>query len=200
MMTQCTKDIILDFRTYSGEPQDIRLFQSQPRGLADASPLMPRTLRDAIVFRFVENNCGGNVFHNKASFQECSGVNDLKVTVGGYGLCRGSPGIWFEWGGYGLKAEDLLVCPYTGKKNCHFWLEDDYGNVYDYYPSYIRDVVTKVHKKTVDTSEFVCDALILGMSKEALERAGLVYVPAPKDEQKKVVRHTLQRMKYTVIG
>ena len=188
------RDIVVQLYSYSGEPQDLRLFHASPNGLGKASPLMPRALRDPIVFKFLENNCGGNVFNNKVSFRECCGGRDLKVVVGGYGLCKGSPGTWFEWGGYDLTAEEMLRCPLTGKKNCHLWLEDDEGKVYDYLPPYIQNMVAKMFRKTIDTSNFFCGTLILGMTKDELKNAGIEYVPARPDEQKKVVRHTLQRM------
>jgi hypothetical protein len=137
---------------------------------------------------------------NREAFQTFS-RDRLHVTVGAYGLCKGGNGkTWFEWGHPDqLSAKEMIRCPYAGGKNCHVWLEDAHGNVFDVLPLYIRDTVAALHRKTIDTSRFFCDALILGVSKMDLEEAGLVYIPAPREEQKKVVRHTIENMRFQTV-
>lgn len=180
------RDIILKFLSKTGEVQDLRVFQSQTKK------------KSPIVFTIVENNCAGNVLMNRDEYQYFSDER-LKVVVGALGLCSGNGPPWFEWGGpdgRNLTADRMLSTQIPGVtgKNCHFWLEDSQGHVFDCLPLYISETVARIHQKTINTESMLCDALIVSQSKTSLERAGLKYIPADIDEQATVIRHTMDRI------
>jgi hypothetical protein len=197
-MKETQRDIIVRFVTRTGETQDMKLFSRSVIGLGNASPITPKSLNNPIIFTFVENNCGANVFMNKEQFEVFS-EESLEVVVGALGLCKGDGPAWFEWGHgpnvHDLTAESMITCPITGDKNCHFWLEDSQGRVFDVIQPYIQNIVAKFHKKTIETDALFCNTLILAKNKGELEDAGLLYIPAKVEEQKKVVKHTLERIK-----
>jgi len=196
------RDIVISVLSRQGvnvQTEDTRVYCASPRGLfTKNTPLSPKSLDNPIVFRFIENNCGGNVLMNREAFEELVGKK-LSIVVGAYGLCKGkSGGIWYEWGSPGLSANQMIECPLTGGKNCHLWLEDEDGHVYDYVPLYITRTVAPIHSKTIETRDFLADILIVGQSKDRLEIAGIHYVPADQEVQEKVLEHTLQRIELKV--
>lgn len=192
------RNIVIHLATRNGNTKETRVYCASPRGLFTKNkPLTPKSLENPLVFEFIDNNCGGNVIMNRRAFEELVGKS-LSIVVGAYGLCKGGSTDWYEWGSPGLSAAEMITCPLTGGKNCHLWLEDGEGNVYDYVSDYISKVVAPIHKKTIETSEFLANILIVGQPKRVLKVAGLKYIPAPVEEQEKVLEHTLKNLQIRV--
>lgn len=135
---------------------------------------------DSFVFRSVARNCFGNCSMNKEPFERLTGAS-LRVVAGSLGLCSSEP-VWYEWGGMFDKPHsrviEFLECPITGDPDVHFWLEDETGNVYDVVDRYLRRVVAPAQNRTISTEAFAHGCVILGMSKDELKKAGLLYLPA----------------------
>lgn len=188
-MYEMTKTIVLNLLSYHGDHQDTRVHHEQPRGLGSGLGLTETDITNAVHLTYLENNCFGNIVTNKKSFESLAGKK-LSAACGAVGLCSPTP-TWWEWGGTlmgsdaVLTAKNLLTCPLTGKKNCHFWLEDADGLVYDVVPLYLMQFVARVQKKTICTDEMYCECIINGVRKSRLKECGLWYKRAPINEEQK---------------
>jgi hypothetical protein len=98
----------------------------------------------------------------------------------------------------GRGREGLVGVGWTGEdqQDCHFWLEDDAGRVYDIVPKYITNIVAPVHGALLDTSHLLCGAVVNGLDKARLRTMGFVYLPAADDVQKEILEHRLNRLRF----
>jgi len=166
------------------------------------TPLLPRKKDFARVppayLVCIDDNCSGNAIMNKSTFESLSG-SQVHVVCGSFGVVKDNGDIWWEWGTgrENSPEQEFLVssCDST-KQNCHFWLENDNGDVFDIVPTYITNIVVPVHTARVDLSQLVCQAVVTGQSKATLRGYGLVYVPAEKSVQHNILKHRVSRLRF----
>lgn len=186
--------IVIDFLDAHGTHQETRVHEPGP------GPTQRKTVR----FVQMENNCGGNVISNYHEFLTLSGQKELSVVCGSLGVGDSGDSVWWEWGGpdpEALTIETMLRCPVTKKgKNCHMWLEDEEGRVYDIVPNYIVTVVCQVHRKQLHLDDLIERCLIVGRTKSDLQGMGLWYHTAAPELGEQVVEHTLSRLQFGVVG
>ena len=116
------------------------------------------------------NQCAINAFVNQKNHYKALG---LKLVIGSLAING-----WFEFGGKTWTKDDFLAKAHGITADCHYWLEDKEGNVYDFlftdYNDWVKIRTRKPMKRT---------GLLEGVSKEALLADAIEYVPAPKDAQ-----------------
>jgi hypothetical protein len=197
--------LIVCFFSRDGTREETRMALRPPSGLGENAVLKPRgameTVKRVISFRSIDRNCGGNVKMNKDSFEKVCGKR-MHTVCGSFGIRDPkTKDVWWEWGTGDIdsSAKDLLFCKFTGMKNCHFWLEDDDGNVYDIIQPYITNTVAPIHHIPLCLDSYVCRCIIMGKSKEELEQRGILYLPARPKVQKRVIRHTEERLMPKVV-
>lgn len=107
-----------------------------------------------------------------------SNIRGVKVVAGSLGVgVDKNP--WFEYGGSDFKNVcQFIASPFThapaGAFDCHVWVEDQEGRIYDIITPYLREVASFHGKKFR-----VKDAMIQGETREALAAMGLHYIIAP---------------------
>lgn len=201
-MSEC---IMVSFFSRNGERENTRMALKPPSGLGGNAMLKPRgdmkSLKKIIEFQCIARNCGGNVKMNMEKFEELC-KKPLHIVCGSFGLRNPkTKSVWWEWGSgdYESSAQDLLFCKFTGMKNCHFWLEDVDGHVYDVIDPYIPKTVAPIHKIPLDLGKFICECIVMGLGKDELERCGMVYLPARPDVQERVIQYTETRLVKRVV-
>jgi hypothetical protein len=195
-------NVILEFKGRDGKTVDARIHVFGPKGMGGASMLKPKKLLPSDVYLVcIENNCSGNCVMNRESFQKLA-CTSLRVVCGSFGVVirrGGDERVWWEWGGpEGSRgAKDFITSAIReDQQDCHFWLEDDAGRVYDIVPKYITNIVAPVHGALLDTSHLLCGAVVNGLDKARLRTMGFVYLPAADDVQKEILEHRLNRLRF----
>ena len=144
-------------------------------------------MSDVRLLQAVDCNCSGNVFANLSALQDLFGV-ELHVECGSFGLVKSDGTTWVEWGVNARTTEQYLRNNVAPGKNCHFWLQDAEGRVFDVLQRYVIDVVAPAHGVCLDLSRFCGQQIVDGWTRDALrDEANLVYEPASPDVQASII-------------
>jgi hypothetical protein len=117
-------------------------------------------------------NCYYNAHYNRKYVKEW---RNLRVVVGSLGL-NGH----YEYGGKKHTDRDYYDNPFDS----HCWLEDEQGNVYDYFFDEYNDIARLWTGKTVMPPQVIAKA-----PKERLRLFGLDYIPASAKAQRDIMRN-----------
>ena len=120
---------------------------------------------------YKHNNCQINAYINMRNHYK---NKSLTLVFGSLGING-----WFEYGGKNWSVNDFKKKIDGYSSDCHCWLEDDKGNVYDYlHEEYNNWVLFRTKRKMKRTG------LIEGVSKKDLANDGIEYIPASFEAQK----------------
>ena len=153
----------------------------------DPEAIAASFLSDVRLLQAVDCNCSGNVFANLPALRDLFGV-ELHVECGSFGLVKPDGSTWVEWGVNAHTTEQYLRNDVAPGKNCHFWLRDAEGRVFDVLQRYVIDVVAPAHGVRLDLSRFCGEQIVNGWSRDALrDEANMVYEPASPGVQASII-------------
>jgi hypothetical protein len=136
----------------------------------------------------VQNNCFLDVYFNLIHLSHIK----LHIVVGSLGIgCGNTP--FYEYGGIGSEWDDIKKISPIDKFDCHVWLEDDEGNIYDA----IRQNFLFVAKFWSKQITFKTPVSIIKQSKESLKKRGLHYVAFSINTQNQVIQKYRQLYQLT---
>lgn len=131
-----------------------------------------------------------DVFMNKKIW---SYYDDFKVVAGSLGFGN-PPHIWWEHGNEEWETLVQFRSPVCGI-DCHFWLEDTHGHVWDV----LRPCTLAVLLSTgIRLPNETFPRALSGVSKERLRQEGIHYLPAPEETQPLLIQ-TVRRINKNIL-